>query len=245
MPRQGWAAKGQKYTTKYIVLLVLGQRLFKGDFRTMTENFYHRYLNLPFDYPKPELFNDLSKDDRWVQKLDSDIIDDRFKTWIESLGLTISNVIEGFYTKPGGASIPLHTDTSTIPGTVDLHPNDCCKLNFTWGPDDSTTRWYKIKDESKYIKLNIADHKANKQFAPDFVPDIDIKYALLAEWEDVELVHEAVINRPSLLNIGQLHSTWNPSVDKPRWTLCFTLLDNGSILTFNNSLKIFKNYIDN
>jgi len=74
-------------------------------------------------------------------------------------------------------------------------------------------------------------------------PDIDISYVWLAEWDDVNLVYEAVIDRPSLLNISQLHSTWNPSPTEHRWTLCFTLLEDGKALTFDRALNIFKQYI--
>jgi hypothetical protein len=66
---------------------------------------------------------------------------------------------------------------------------------------------------------------------------------MIAEWEDVDLVYEAVIDRPSLLNISQLHSTWNPSPTEYRWTFCFTLLENSQALTFNRALEIFKDYI--
>lgn len=202
------------------------------------KNIYHRYLDLPFTYPKPERFNEGS--DKYTALLDREQIYKPFQDWISSFGLTISNVLEGFYTPPNGGRVPLHADTSTMPGEHDI-----CKLNFTWGSSDSTTQWYKIKDESKIKKHYLGDDVANKKFQDaGIVPDIDISYVLFADWSDANLVYEAVIDRPSLLNISQLHSTWNPSPTEHRWTLCFTLLENNQPLTFQRANEIFKEYIE-
>lgn len=201
-------------------------------------NVYHRYLNLPFEYPKPERFN--TPIDNYTMLLEREEIYPPFKAWVESFDLKISNILEAFYTKPNGGKVPLHADTGHLPGT-----NDICKLNFTWGPLDSTTRWYKVKDESKLKKHYFTDEIANNKFYEAGIkPDIDISHILIADWEDVDLVYEAVIDRPSLLNISQLHSTWNPSPTEDRWTLCFTLLENDTTLPFNRAVEIFKDYID-
>ena len=204
----------------------------------MNTNVYHRYLNLPFQYPKPERFN--YPVDNYNVLMNREEIHGPFKEWIESHELTISNVLEAFYTKPNGGRVPLHADTGyQRPGV-----NDICKLNFTWGPLDSTTRWYRVKDEPKLINHKFGKDASNKKFYDIGIePDIDISHIWIAEWEDVDLVHEAVIDRPSLLNISQLHSTWNPSPTEHRWTLCFTLLENGQALTFARALQIFKDYI--
>jgi hypothetical protein len=204
----------------------------------MNTNLYHRYLKLPFEYPKPERFNHPS--DTYAVLMDQKQIFGPFNDWVESFGLTISNVLEGFYTKPNGSDVPLHADPSWIPGTYDI-----CKLNFTWGPPDSTTRWYKIKDESKYIKHYIGKSTINEKFYEENIdPDLDINYSIVAKWEDVDLVYEAVIDRPSLINVGQLHTTWNPSLTEHRWTMCFVLLENNETITFQRALEIFKDYIE-
>lgn len=203
-----------------------------------SNNIYHRYLNLPFEYPKPKRFNYPA--DTYAVVLDQDVVYLPFKEWVESFNLRISNVLEGFYTRPTGGNVPLHADTDYPPGI-----NDICKLNFTWGPNDSTTRWYRIKDESKLIKRYFGEDIHNTNFdAAGITPDIDIDYSLVANWEDVDLVYEAVIDKPSLLNISQLHSTYNPSPDQFRWTLCFTLLENNKPLAFARALEIFKDYIE-
>lgn len=203
----------------------------------MNNNIYHRYLELPFTYPKPERFN--SGCDQFTTLLTKQEIYKPFQQWVESFGLKISNILEGFYTAPNGGRVPLHADTPQTPGE-----NDICKVNFTWGSLDSTTQWYKIKDESKIQKHYLNDADANKKFEEaGIVPDIDISYVLFADWDDADLVHEVVIDRPSLLNISQLHSTWNPSPTEHRWTLCFTLLNDDKPLTFEKAKELFKEYI--
>jgi hypothetical protein len=207
-------------------------------YSTMHNNVYHRYLKLPFTYPKPERFNYPA--DTYAILMDQEQVFGPFRDWVKNLGLTISNVLEGFYTKPNGSDVPLHADPGWIPGTHDI-----CKLNFTWGPSSSTTRWYKIKDESKYIKRYIGKLTINEKFHEENIkPDVDINYSIIANWEDVDLVHEAVIDRPSLINVGQLHSTWNPSPTEHRWTLCFVLLENNEPINFQRALEIFKDYIE-
>lgn len=204
----------------------------------MSENIYHRYLKIPLEYPKPDFFNKSS--DNFITFIDKNKIHKPFKEWVESKNLSISNILEGFYTKPGGGKIPLHTDTYYRPGEYDL-----CKLNFTWGPLESTTRWFKVRHESKLIELIHGDNGINKGINQSgIVPDIDVNKNYTARWEDVDMTYEAVIDRPSLVNVGQLHSTWNPSSDEHRWTLSFTLLEKGKAITFQRALEIFKECID-
>ena len=131
-----------------------------------------------------------------------------------------------------------------MPGTADV-----CKLNFTWGPEDSTTRWYKIRDETKYEKFyggtdgGTSSGSNRKFYEAGIDPDIDIDYSIIANFEDCDLVYEAVIDRPSLINVGQLHSTWNPGTEH-RWTFCFVLLENNEPITMERGLEIFKDYIE-
>jgi hypothetical protein len=200
------------------------------------DNIYHRYLNLPLSYPKPKRFETSSE--KYSVLIDEDV-HKPFLDWLSTFGLAPSNVLEAFYTPPNGGRVPLHADTATLPGEHDI-----CKINFTWGPSDSKTVWYKIKDESKLKKHYFGKEGANEKFdEAGIIPDFDISYVLFAEFEDADVIHEAVIDRPSLLNISQLHSTWNPSPTEDRWTLCFTLMENGKPLTFNRALEIFKDYI--
>ena len=134
-------------------------------------------------------------------------------------------------------SIFVHTDFDQLPGV-----NDPVKLNFTWGPLDSVTRWWKIKDPSLYKKYTNTEVREEEMAA-------GVESAALCEtiWvakdEDVELVYEKVIDKPSLLNVGQLHSTFNPG-NEDRWTWSFAMLNqNNEAISFNQALEIFKNII--
>ena len=205
----------------------------------MNKNIYHRYLNLPFEYFKPTEFEkDLEND--FISYFPKDKVQNNFLEWLDKHDLKISNIIEGFFTKTQG-SIPIHNDTPIKPDG-----NDVCKVNLTWGTEDSTTRWWKVKDESKYIEINHNQTDVNKSFEEaGIVPDIDCYKCYSADRNDVELVYETVINKPSLLNVGQLHDTYNPDANKSRWTLSFTLLHkDNKHCTFADAMNIFSESID-
>ena len=71
---------------------------------------------------------------------------------------------------------------------------------------------------------------------------------LVALKEDCELVHEANTNKISLVNVGRLHSTYNPDSTQGRWTLCFVPaslnLEGRRYLTFEEAVKAFEDYIE-
>jgi len=192
-------------------------------------NKYHRYLKIPFEYPKPDCFNQSYSHPNMIF-VSNKFIDQSIITWIESFNLKVSNVIEGFYTPPNGGKLPMHNDTSTI--------SNATKINFTWGPSNSTTRWWQVKDESFLIPA----YPDNSHIeAEGIIPDIVVTNAFQSKEENCNLMCEKVINRPSLMNVGQLHSTYNPDNKEDRWTLCFTLLKlDNSHLQFDEALEIFK-----
>jgi hypothetical protein len=199
----------------------------------MNKNNYHRYLKLPFEYLKPRCFNKSYDHPNMIYVL-PESIDNSVIKWIESFDLKVSNLIEGFYTPTNGGKIPLHNDTSTISNAV--------KINFTWGPDNSVTRWWHVK-QPEYLKPVKPDNSHIS--TAGVVPDIVVTDAYSAREEDCDLVHEQVINKPSLMNIGQLHSTYNPDMTEDRWTLCFNLLHpNGRHVEFEEALEIFESFID-
>jgi hypothetical protein len=206
----------------------------------MNFNIYHRYITLPFTLHKPKCFDSALEHHFLKYVSPEELPDDLFK-WTAQHNIKISNVIEGFYTKPNGGAIPIHNDTVIPPGV-----RDACKLNFTWGPETSTTRWYKLKPDSQYIEVNHDATEANKSFQEAGIePDIDCYKCYTADKNDIELIHEAVINRPSLMNVGQLHNTHNPDPIQDRWTLSLTLLTlPGDHLSFEEALIKFKDIID-
>lgn len=198
-------------------------------------NIYHRYIDVPFEVPKPERF-ETPGTNHYCHYFDKSVATDEMKTWLQSYGLTVSNQVEGFYTAPK-RSIDLHTDTHTKPGEA-----DGCVMNFTWGPANSVTRWWKIRDENKLIKFSHDTHHTGLDKV-GVEADIENDFCWFARREDADIVYEKHIIKPSLLNIGQLHDTYNPSETDIRWTLSFTMLKNGRPLLFAEALDLFADLI--
>lgn len=202
-------------------------------------NIYHRFIDLPFEISKPKQFE--QGIESFITYVGRDSVPNEMEPWLGSLGLTLSNVIEGFYSAPNGGEVPIHNDTVTKPGE-----HDAIKINMTWGPDSSVTRWWKTKSEDNLIEVVHDQTEVNDGFAKaGITPDIECYKCYTAEPQNLDKVHEQVINKPSILNVGQLHSTYNPDPTQHRWTISFTPLKDGKLITFNQSLEIFKSCLKN
>lgn len=177
---------------------------------------YHRFLKLPFELEKPKKFKDGTKNQQLF--FDNSIVEKKVLEWLDNLNLKSIHT-EAFYTAPGD-KIFIHCDTPEIDNHV--------KINFTWGPNTSTTRWWKLKEGCSYSKSNVEDGGG----------------ILLANEKDCELVYEEVIDRPSLINAGVLHSTFNPSTEG-RWTLSLVIAEKDSqqLLHWNDAIIILQNYL--
>ena len=96
------------------------------------------------------------------------------------------------------------------------------------------------------LKIDVTDSTHILQSVdPDIVGSFDAQKnhsELYCEDENLcDLVCERVIDRPSLINVGQLHSTYNPHATEGRWTLCFFLLKSDyTHLQFDEAVEIFK-----
>jgi len=202
-------------------------------------NIYHRFINLPFDIPKPKQFE--NGIESFITYVGRDNVPKEMEPWLSSFGLTLSNVIEGFYSAPNGGQVPIHNDTVTKPGE-----HDAIKINMTWGPEDSVTRWWQTKSEDNLIEIVHDQTEINNGFAEaGITPDIECYKCYTAEQHNLDKVHEQVINKPSILNVGQLHSTYNPDPTQNRWTISFTPLKDGKVITFNQALTIFDSCLQN
>ena len=201
-------------------------------------NIYHRFLKLPFTINKPEQFNEAGKD--FIMYVGKDVIPSEMPAWLDSLGLTLSNVIEGFYSAPNGGEVPIHSDTVTKPGEY-----DSVKINMTWGPANSVTKWWQVNEENNLIEIVHDQTEINKGFEQaGITPDIECYKCYSADPKNLTLVHEQVINAPSILNVGQLHSTFNPHPNEHRWTLSFTPLKDGKTIQFKDAIKIFETCLE-
>lgn len=186
-------------------------------------NNYHRYINLPFEISKPD--DSVLTYDKNLKTFQNISLMKTYKcvemeNWLAEFGLEILWQ-EIFYTPPYHDG-PIHTDYNDYTNHT--------KINITWANDNSVVRWYK-SDKAKLfppVKKEVLDYR---------------DHVLLANLKDCELVYEANTNRPSLLNVGQLHNTINPS-SEGRITLCFVIGQKQKLLNFYDAIEIFKDYIE-
>ncbi|NBO70590.1 MAG: hypothetical protein EBU66_07415 [Bacteroidetes bacterium] len=122
-------------------------------------------------------------------------------------------IVEVVYTPPN-SNLPIHSDL--------MHVDNHIKLNLSWGDSDkSATRWWMPKD----ITTPVLSTPIN--------PDR----------EDYDLIYKATTNSPCLINVGQLHDSYNPS-DEGRWTLSFIPAhQNNNLIQWEEAMQIYKDYI--
>ena len=198
------------------------------------KNRYHRYLKLPFKISKPEMFNEFPNE---MKHFDiNEHYDINVDKWLDSLGLHAGHT-EVFYTPPNGGKLPIHSDETTL--------DDHVKINITWGPKEGVMRWWEakktqvftdiedVKENYKDVEVSAADEFSHRQHTN-----------VLAEEKDCTLLYEVNTNRPSLVNVGMLHSTYNPT-NQGRWTLCFVPAVKGGhgYIYWDEAQKYFKDFI--
>jgi hypothetical protein len=187
----------------------------------MLKNTYHRFLDIPVD-PNVDLFSRTDYDpmNYCHVRVDQNQINPELISWFNSIGITF-DWFEGFYTPPNGGKLPVHTDTPNVCNVV--------KINWTYGAPNSKLIWWKPNDE-KLIKTVKTD------FGQEY---------LTIEEEHCTKLFEVAVKKPSLVNIGLFHSTYNPSPEG-RWTLSLRLmsLDSTSRLTWDEAIEKLKIYFD-
>lgn len=193
-------------------------------------NIYHQYINLPFNLTKPEIAKS-GYPDYPKHAVLTDYEDPNIEPFLDSLGLKCNHT-EVFYTPPNGGKIPLHTDLPALDNRV--------KINLTWGPENGTMRWWVARDEASIIDgSKMTEEQATAAYG-DF--SAEAHQNLIAQEEDCDMVYEAITNTPSLVNVGQLHSTYNPG-DYGRWTLCFHLAVGEDFLDWDTAQVVLKDYL--
>lgn len=195
------------------------------------ENIYHRYINLPFQLTKPKQVVDGYFPDFPKHAVLENYTDPNIYEWLNTFGVKCNHT-EVFYTPPNGGKIPTHTDLPALDNRV--------KINLTWGPENGTMRWWKIRNEELIIDSTKLSPEQIKSIYGEFTEAEHQN--LIAQEEDCDLVYEAVTNTPSLVNVGQLHSTYNPG-DYGRWTLCFHLAIGEDFLDWYKAQEVLKDYL--
>lgn len=181
-------------------------------------NNYHRYLDLPFVINPPEFFKECGPiiQHHYI----NDYVCEDINLLFDSLNL-VCNLTECFYTAPN-SKIPIHTDHASY--------TNHAKINVTWGPEEGVIQWWesdKVRREQIYGGEYTKERHHN----------------LWADEKDCKFLYEANTNIPSLVNVGVLHGTNNPT-NHGRWTLCFVPVTKfGQYLNWFEALEIFKDYI--
>ncbi len=122
-------------------------------------------------------------------------------------------IVEVVYTPPN-SNLPIHSDAMPIDNHV--------KLNITWGNSDkAATRWWLPKDRTTTFNT----------------------FPINSDRNDYDLIYQAHTNSPCLINVGQLHDSYNPS-NEGRWTLSTipAHMDN-RFIQWDEAMEIYKDYI--
>jgi hypothetical protein len=182
--------------------------------------YVHQYLNLPV-MPEIDLFRLFPDNPDQLNHVavDPSMLNKEFVDFIESIpGLRIPSW-EAFYTPPGG-KIWIHGDSDKI--------TDFARINLSWGPKDSELVWWEPKPGIKLEPIVTA-------FGENY---------LRADEKDCNVIHRAVIDRPSIVQVGMLHSTWNPGPGG-RWTLAIPLAEKSEPkrVSFEMAVAMFADYV--
>jgi len=181
--------------------------------------YVHQYLDLPV-FPSIDLFALFPDNPDQLNHVEIDpksMLNREFVDFIEGIpGLRIPSW-EAFYTPPGG-KIWIHGDSDKI--------DNFARINMSWGPGEMI--WWKPK---KGVKLE------------PIITTFGAAY-LKAEPDDCVEIHRAVINKPSIVQVGMLHSTYNPG-PTGRWTLAIPLAEKSEAkrVSFELAVAMFSNYL--
>ena len=182
--------------------------------------YVHQYLDLPV-MPEIDLFRLFPDNPDQLNHVavDPSMLNKEFVDFMESIpGLRIPSW-EAFYTPPGG-KIWIHGDSDKI--------TDFARINLSWGPNDSELVWWEPKTGVKLEPIVTA-------FGENY---------LRSDEKDCNVIHRAVINRPSIVQVGMLHSTWTPGPGG-RWTLAIPLAEKSEPkrVSFEMAVAMFADYV--
>lgn len=199
-------------------------------------NRYHRKLNLTKDYSPKVDFTKWNVDNlRWVEFHEDlsleELNNEKFVNFLRNHGMT-SRWIEVFYTPPGEDGI-IHSDNTNY--------EDWAKIVFQYGAVGSTMRWWttnKTKEVSTSLEENDGDYDLSYRTNDHYHGQV-----LIASPEESKLEYESEIGTSSLVNVGPLHSSHNPTDDK-RFVITVALFDfNRNRIMWDDALERLKDYV--
>lgn len=205
-------------------------------------NRYHRYLNLESYRPRVNFSKVKTGDMKWLEFHKTLTLEQLrnpgLVRLLKSLGMT-SYWIEVFYTPPGQDGI-IHSDNTEW--------EDWAKIVFQYGAKGSTMRWW----TSTYVAdLSTSIDQIHKEDIPEIqeyrVMDRTTDHyhgrIMASRVEDATLQYEAEIGVSSLVNVGALHSSHNPTDDK-RFVITVALFDfKGNRILWDDALRRLSPYI--
>jgi hypothetical protein len=183
------------------------------------ENIFQRFVNLPVT-PGIDLFKEFPEDPETSKhvRVPTELLDKDFLKFFDQFPIR-PDQWEAFYTAPFG-KIWVHTDTAGF--------RDACKINWTTGDSLSETRWWTVKDNAPLEPI---------------ITDFGVNY-LRAEEKDCDLLFKQHMTQPSIVQVGLLHSTDNPTPNG-RWTLCLPLVypNSNDRYQWVDTHEMFKEYL--
>jgi hypothetical protein len=200
-------------------------------------NRFHRYLNIPDYYPNVDFSQWNVANLKWVEFHKSlkfrDLNNDKIEEWLNSLGLT-SKWIEVFFTPPNDSGI-IHSDNTSW--------DDWAKIIYQFGADGSRMRWWESDKLTEYSTS--LEHIQNISYTKKYRNDSHYHgQVLTSSEEESNLVYEVELDKASLVNVGPLHSSYNPTNDK-RFVITIALFDleNKQRVLWDDAIEIMSDYI--
>jgi hypothetical protein len=176
----------------------------------------HKYsMNLTLPFNTADLIHGVIRDHARTEfghfPYDIETFDRRIVDLFSDRGIQISH-LEVFYTPPH-RQLAIHID-----GAVQT---DVVKLNWVWGGEGSRMMWWKTKSD--------------KDMMIGETP-VKTKY-LYADQKACTMIESAIIQRPTLINAGVLHSVLNSSVHG-RWCLSIVLQKDGAHMKWEDAVDL-------
>jgi hypothetical protein len=208
-------------------------------------NRYHRFLDIGEYVPNIDVSKYKTEGIRWPEfhkQLEfEDLGNDKIKPWLHNMGFT-STWIEFFYTPPYDDGV-IHSDN--------VYYADWAKLIFQFDGEGSTMRWWKsdmvmrVSTSAEQVCSTVIPERSEYNVG-DRTNDHYHGQVLVTKEKFSTLEYEADVSTPSLVNVGPLHSSHNPT-DKKRFTVTIALMDKNTPyerrILWDEALEAFKPYV--
>jgi hypothetical protein len=208
-------------------------------------NRYHRFLDIRNYIPNIDTSKYQTEGMRWPefhkQLQFEDLGNDKILPWLNSLGFT-SHWIEFFYTPPHDDGV-IHSDN--------VYYADWAKLIFQFGAKGSTMRWWssdmvlRVSTSAEQVYSTVIPERSEYSVG-DRTNDHYHGQVLVSREEYCKKEYEVEIGSCGLINVGPLHSSYNPTEDR-RFTVTIALIDKNKDyehrILWDEALEAFKPYI--